>query len=182
MYTLASHIISHYSGTPFIKFVRERIFVPAGMRATTYRPSEAQRTGKLSHAWDKSGRRIPYWASDSVSEHLAGAGGIVSSSFDVTLWLSLWLNKGKHPVLGKQVFSEGVYDALTTAHHVVYGRPIKGYGDAGIVGYGMGWTRWSYGNIDVSGFFGCCLHTRFDCVRPEGRLCSIMVAFLDSPP
>lgn len=148
MYTLGSYLIAHYAGQPYSEFARDRIFTPLNMSATTFSPSVAQNSGKLTHTWDKDGRRIPLWATDEHTELMAAPAGLISNAEDVVKWLAVWLNKGVEPSSGVRIFPESVYSATTTAQHVVYGSPARGY-DSGVVGYGMGWTRWSHGNVDV---------------------------------
>ena len=87
MYVLGAHIISTYSGKPFTKFVKERIFDPLGMTSTTYSGKEAARSGNFSDSftiYQNRVRRIPFWFEDeSVSDFIAGAGGIISSTVDI---------------------------------------------------------------------------------------------------
>ena len=87
MYILGAHIISTYSAKPFTRFVKERIFVPLGMTSTTYSGKEAARSGHFSHTFtvhEDTIRRIPFFFQDeSVSELVAGLGGIISNTVDI---------------------------------------------------------------------------------------------------
>ena len=84
MFFVGAHIISVYSGMPFRDFVHERIFTPLNMSSTTYHGQEAEESGWFSQAWSGEGRRIPYWMQDeSVSEWVAGAGGVISNTLDM---------------------------------------------------------------------------------------------------
>ena len=148
MYMLGSYIVSHYANATFADFVHERIFKPVRMSDTTISPSAAARSGKLSDSWTKDGRRIPFWFSD-VNAGNAGAGGVISSAEDMAKWLSVWLNRGVEPLTNVTVFPESVYEEATTAHWMIGGERSKTYGSS-LVGYGMGWQRWSYGTVDVS--------------------------------
>lgn len=91
MYVLGAHIISTFSGKPFTAFVKERIFVPLGMTSTTYSGKEAARSGHFSHAFsahEDTTRRIPFsFEDESVSEFIAGPGGIISSTVDIVGYL-----------------------------------------------------------------------------------------------
>ena len=151
MYMLGSYIVAHYSGIPYANFVEERIFKPLSMSSTTVWPSVAINSGKLSDSWSKDGRRVPYWFHDDMVAMKAGAGGVISSAEDSVKWLAVWLNKGVDPVTNATIFPESVYDAATTGHWIARGTgggTSDSYG-ASIVGYGMGWQRWSYGTVDV---------------------------------
>ncbi len=146
-YILGAYLIEHYANTTYPEFVSERIFSPLGMSSSTFTPSVAAASGKLSQSWHKSGRRIPFWFDDQVASFIGGAGGIISNVKDMAKWLSVWLNEGVDPVSGKTIFQKDVYDTVTTAQNIVTGRPFAIYDS--LIGYGMGWERWAAGGIDV---------------------------------
>ncbi|KAI1795410.1 beta-lactamase/transpeptidase-like protein [Ganoderma leucocontextum] len=146
-YILGAYLIAHYANTTYSEFVSERIFSPLGMSSSTYIPSVAAASGKLSHTWHRNGRRIPFWFDDQLASFNGGAGGVISNPKDMVRWLAVWLNDGVDPVSGKTIFPKGVYDAVTTAQTVINGRPSAIYDS--LIGYGMGWERWAAGGIDV---------------------------------
>ncbi len=154
MFMLGAHLVSRYTNGSYADFVTERIFRPLRMSSTTFWPSEAQRSGKLTERWTKDGRLIPFWFDDEMTVLKGGPGGVISSAEDLVKWLAVWLNKGVDPVSGQTIFPESVYEAVTTAHWVSSGRPKPG---EGIVGYGMGWFVGSYGGINVSLPSSVCL-------------------------
>ncbi len=94
MYILTSHLISVYSGKPYIDFVKERIFTPLNMTTTTFSESEALQTGLLAHSFNAVGRRLPFWFPDTVKVLNAGAGGVISSAHDL-----VWPFVTEHSVL-----------------------------------------------------------------------------------
>lgn len=63
--------------------------------------------------------------------------------------MAVLLNKGIDPVLGEAIIPRSVYAAVTTAQSIMSGHPTPQRG-VGIVGYGMGWTRWTYDGIEVT--------------------------------
>ena len=84
MYILTSHIVSLYSGKPYIEFVKERVFTPLNMSTTTFSEFEASQTGLLTHSFNAVvGSRLPFWFPDSVKVLNAGAGGVISSTRDL---------------------------------------------------------------------------------------------------
>ena len=88
MFMLGTHIIEKYSGIPYAAFVSKRILVPLGMVDTTYHPAAALKTGRLSKSWTSFGRLIPMWLGDDSSARLmAGAGSLISSTSDLSIWL-----------------------------------------------------------------------------------------------
>ncbi|KAI0351246.1 beta-lactamase/transpeptidase-like protein [Trametes cingulata] len=148
MYMLGAYLVAKYANQSYASFATERIFKRLNMTASTCSPAEAHASGKLTHTWTKDGRRIPFWFTEEMAELSAGAGGVISSAEDMVKWLSVWLNEGVDPVSGETVIPHSAYEAVTTAQHVVAGRPSPDYGP-GILGYGMGWTRWTYRGIEV---------------------------------
>ncbi|KAI0632700.1 beta-lactamase/transpeptidase-like protein [Trametes polyzona] len=148
MYVLGSYIVAKYANSTYPEFVTDRLLAPVNMSTTTLWPSEAAASGKLSHGWSSTGRRIPFWASDHVNAFNAGAGGVLSSAEDTVKWLAIWLNKGVHPVSGDVIIPKHTYEEVTTAHNVVSGRPTPDF-RVGVTGYGAGWQRGTYGEIEA---------------------------------
>ena len=83
MYIFGSYIIETFSGKTFEDFVKERIFEPLNMTATTYSPQEADATGLLSQSWAYNGRRIPFIFDEPAAQLVAGTGGIISNAIDM---------------------------------------------------------------------------------------------------
>nr|VWO96016.1 Alcohol dehydrogenase 1 [Ganoderma boninense] len=146
-YILGAYLIEHYANTTLAEFVSERIFTPLGMSSSTYIPSVAAASGKLTQSWHRNGRRIPFWFDEQIASFNGGAGGVISSVTDLAKWLSVWLNEGVDPVSGQIVFPKSVYETVTTAQSIVHGRPSANY--ESLIGYGMGWERWAAGGIDI---------------------------------
>ncbi len=84
MYMVGAHIIAKLTNMPYPSFVESRIFSPLNMSSTTFSPSKAAKTGKLTQSWTWRGpRRIPFWFPDEVAELFAGAGGVISNAVDM---------------------------------------------------------------------------------------------------
>ena len=150
-YILGAYLIERYANSTYAEFVSERIFSPLGMSSSTYTPSIAAASGKLTQSWHRDGRRVPFWFDEKLASLMGGAGGVISSAADLVKWLSVWLNEGVDPISGKTIFPKGVYDTVTTAQTIIHGRPSAYYDS--LIGYGMGWERWAAGGIDVCGLF-----------------------------
>ncbi|EJF60227.1 beta-lactamase/transpeptidase-like protein [Dichomitus squalens LYAD-421 SS1] len=147
-YVLGAYLVSHYANTSYSDFVERRLFKPLGMTTSTFSPSAANSSGLLTDTWAKFGRQIPFWFDDSVGELKAGAGGVISSAQDMVKWLAVLLNEGQHPATNKTVIPKSVFDAVTTSRWIVSGKPAGPIRDS-IVGYGMGWMRSNYGDVEV---------------------------------
>ena len=162
MFMLSSYIISYYTGS-YTTFVKDRIFTPLHMTSTTFTPSEAVRSGKMTHAWTNNGRRIPQWFTDDIMHLTAGPGGVISSSEDMVCRIfclvdcrltrfagkmgKTFLNSGVDASTNATIIPRSVFDEITTAHAIVEGKP-EGRGQT-ISGYGMGWERRGYQGHDV---------------------------------
>lgn len=83
MYMVVEQIVSRLTNGPYPSFVDLRIFTPLNMTASTYSPSVAARTGKLTQTWTRGVRRVPFWFEDDVAALFAGPGGAISSAEDM---------------------------------------------------------------------------------------------------
>ncbi|EIN06837.1 beta-lactamase/transpeptidase-like protein [Punctularia strigosozonata HHB-11173 SS5] len=147
MYMTGTYIISKYSGMTYQDFVADRIFKPLGMKDTTYSPSRAESTGRFSHSWTRSGRRIPHFIDDQVAELCAGGGGVITTSADMARWVRMWLHQGVDPVTNETVLPKSVYDVAIAPASIVRGLP--GFIQVPIMNYGLGWIRNSLEGLDM---------------------------------
>lgn len=86
---LGQHLIVTYSGRSYPEYIQDRIWDRLNMSSTTFSPTKALHSGKLTEAWSSSGRLIPFWFSEDDVDLMAGAGGLISSVEDVvSIWLS----------------------------------------------------------------------------------------------
>lgn len=169
MYIVGAHLIAAYANMSYPEFALSRIFEPLGMASTTFSPDVAQRSGKRTQTWTKFGRRISFWFTEEIAHLKAGPGGIISSANDLvrriahfactqtikiltengqTKWVTVLLNAGVEPVSNTTIIPRSVFDEMTTAHSVVYGSSPAP--DSSLIGYGMGWDRWSYRGHEVT--------------------------------
>lgn len=59
----------------------------------------------------------------------------------------MMLNEGRNPVDNSTIIPISAFVAITTASSIVNG---QGNGEVSVLGYGMGWARFSYRGHDVS--------------------------------
>ncbi|KAF7290005.1 hypothetical protein HMN09_01305200 [Mycena chlorophos] len=146
MYIVGAHIIFKYSGLDYRDFVAKRIFKPLGMSSSTLYPDEAAATGRLSQAWSPvSGRRIRFFMPEHSALLIAGAGGVQSTVQDMSYWIRTVLNRGVDPRTNETIIPKSTFELATSAISVLSetGNPF-----ASIMGYGMGWIRFSYRGHD----------------------------------
>ncbi|TBU44391.1 beta-lactamase/transpeptidase-like protein [Dichomitus squalens] len=177
MYMVGAHIVSRLSNMSYQSFASSRIFAPLHMNSTTFSPSKAAKTGRLTQTWTRGVRRVPFWFSDEVADLFAGAGGIISSAEDVTKWLAVLLNKGVDPLTTATIIPASVLEAMTTTRAVVSGIPE---GPLSIIGYGMGWFRMAYKGHDVVWHFGAIPgFSLLVAFLPRGNLGVVLLANMD---
>jgi CubicO group peptidase (beta-lactamase class C family) len=145
---LTSEIVARYSGQSFSDFVSARIFTPVGMSSSTYLSSAGETAGTAVHSFTKEGRRIPTLVTDTDLV-LAGAGGIVSSTQDLSRWLKFLLGHGDEAakkaipvevvqeVMGPQALLRG-----PEAQQIL---PLNS-----TITYGFGWFQWMHQGHRVS--------------------------------
>ncbi|CCL99818.1 uncharacterized protein FIBRA_01842 [Fibroporia radiculosa] len=147
MYMMGSHLIETYANLSYTDFVDTRLFTPMNMTSTTFWPNEANRDAKFTQLWTPSGRRIPYWFSEESIPIMAGMGGIISSAEDMAKWLGMLLNDGVDVSSNATVISHDALKAMTTAYAIVSGTAPSP--EFSIIGYGMGWYRYSYQGHEI---------------------------------
>lgn len=93
MYKLGAYLVAKYANSSYPAFAESRLFARMNMSATTFWPSEAARSGRVTQTWTKFGRRLPYWFTDEVADLMAGPGGVISSAEDMVS-RSFFVNNG----------------------------------------------------------------------------------------
>ncbi|OSC96792.1 beta-lactamase/transpeptidase-like protein [Trametes coccinea BRFM310] len=167
-----------YANATIGSFVVSRIFKPLNMSFSSYTPSEAAKSGRLTQTWTPHRvRRIPYWLPDKVNDLFAGPGGAISSAEDMTKWLATLLNEGVDPRTNRTIIPASTFANMTTARAIQNGVSSP---DTSITGYGMGWFRMTYKGRDVvwhSGAIpGFSLLVAF---LPEDNLGVVLLANMD---
>lgn len=156
MYMLGSYLLSKFATEPTASFIQKRIFDPLNMTSSTSSSVKAKENG-LSHSFGRGGRRIPFWFAEEWIEVLSGPGGVFSNTIDITKWLAMLLYKGVDPLTNVTIIPTSAFEEVTTAHVVSRGTgmPRSVYhedlpGELSIMGYGMGWGRYSNRGYEVS--------------------------------
>ncbi|MFO1064337.1 MAG: serine hydrolase [Pirellulales bacterium] len=155
MFLAAGEVIEAASGKAWPEFVSEKILTPAGMSRsiTTIRDLDKQGNYATPHKTleDGSNKAIPWMNWDSM----AAAGGIISSSNDMSKWLRLQLRAGES-IDGKRVFSAASGNEMFQAH-ISMKMPMKPsarFPSTHFRAYGLGWTLSDYKGKKVVGHGG----------------------------
>ncbi|KAJ3851196.1 beta-lactamase/transpeptidase-like protein [Lentinula lateritia] len=154
MYTVLSYIPDVLLHAPFTHYVKNHIFTPLGLNATTYSGSVAEESGNLAHGFGRDGvnksedilgagtpRAMPFWNYYGGDDG-NGAGGVISSAKDVATWLQVLLLQGKNPVTNEQVIPSSIIEKVATGVTLMTGTPL--FPENAPVVYGGGQMRSSY--------------------------------------
>ncbi|KAF8067004.1 beta-lactamase/transpeptidase-like protein [Lyophyllum atratum] len=163
MYALLSTLPERVLGskTPFVQYVKQHIFDPLGMNATTYSYALANATGELADGLTWQGvnltdnpfgngtlRAVPFFtAAGGNHDLLAGAGGIISNAIDLATWLKALLLNGAHPDTNQVVIPSDVVEKAATGISVWSG--AAQFPELSPVVYGGGQGRSTYRGHDL---------------------------------
>jgi CubicO group peptidase (beta-lactamase class C family) len=135
MFMTAGILLERVTGVTWEEFVRQRIFVPLGMKNSNTSVITSQKAADYSLPYgEEKGeiKEIPFRNIDAIGP----AGSINSSVNEMTNWLLLQLNKGKFN--GKQIISER--SLLETQTPQMYaGSDLAKYDETSYSLYAMGW-------------------------------------------
>jgi CubicO group peptidase (beta-lactamase class C family) len=127
-YSIAAAIVELVSDQPYETFVRERLFLPSGMRDTGYR-APAWAPGRVAVGYrngQRWGRVLEKQSAEGFSWHLVGNGGIHSTARDMHRW---W----------KSIRDNTILDAAHTERYLAPHQD-EGQGDSF---YGYGWVNFT---------------------------------------
>jgi CubicO group peptidase (beta-lactamase class C family) len=168
----AGRIIEVVSGMPYEDFMDKRLFIPLGMKDTTFWPSETQ-VKRLAKAYrpgkDKTGLeelkigQLKYPLSDRKRQPMP-AGGLFATASDVALFCQMMLNNGEFN--GKRYLTESAVQQMK----------IRQTGDKVKQDWGLGFT------IGGGGFgHGGALATNMNIDAKRGLITVYMVQHAGFP-
>ncbi|KAJ7141548.1 beta-lactamase/transpeptidase-like protein [Mycena filopes] len=154
MYETLSHLVPTLLNQSFESYIDQHIFKPLGMNASTYSVADTEARGTLAHGFHWSmkdslaGRNgtltatVPYFQRPGEEKIWAGAAGILSSARDLSIWVSMLLNEGRHPATNVTVIPADVVE------HVALGVSVSlkkaEFPETSPKVYGCGQNRFSY--------------------------------------
>ena len=143
MFLAAGQVVRSVSGQEWDDFVRERIFVPLGMKDTGTSIQTLPRSHDVAAPHSKFDGQIvpiPYRNIDNI----APAGSINSNVLDMAQWVRLHLGNGTYE--GKQLISPGAVKEMSTPQTIIRleGPMAALYPQAHFLTYGMGWFLSDY--------------------------------------
>lgn len=152
MFMTLGYLTEQVGGLPWEDFIQHRIFDPLGMVSSTVTATQAKEALDLSRGYRRKGNKVVELPLYEGFHAVSPAGSIVSSVADMSQWLLVHLNNGKHG--GRQFLSEAQIRDMHNPHMVI--RPGK-HPEMPYSSYGLGWFVEPYrghsaihhgGNID----------------------------------
>ncbi|KAJ7510678.1 beta-lactamase/transpeptidase-like protein, partial [Mycena galericulata] len=159
MYETLSHLQPTLLNQSFESYIGAHIFAPLGMNASTYSVAQAEARGTFAHGFQWSmkdalaGRNgtltptVPYFQRPGEERIWAGAAGILSSARDLSVWVAMLLNNGRHPETNATVIPADVVE------HVALGVSVSlkkaEYPETSPKVYGCGQNRFSYRGHEI---------------------------------
>jgi len=142
MFMTAGYLAGKLNGSTWEDAVRTRIFTPLGMKSSSFDFGESFKSaGDVAHPYSKDDNEIahemPLYAGDKA---LGPAGTIVSNLADMTQYLLMYMNHGKHG--DRQVVSAGEIRQMTSPQMVIHSSDLDP--EVGYNHYGLGLFVSSY--------------------------------------
>ena len=145
MFITAGEVINKASGMPWNQFVKEKFFIPLDMKRTITSTNDLKSAGNYA---------TPHKFVDGVNlpinwvnwDNMGAAGGVISSSEDMSKWMLFQLNNGVWN--NDTILNPNTQNVLWTPHNnfVVTATARKVNPGTNFSAYGLGW--------DVSDFYG----------------------------
>ncbi|PFH48758.1 hypothetical protein AMATHDRAFT_64704 [Amanita thiersii Skay4041] len=140
-------------------YIAQNLFDPLNMTSSTYSVKDAESSGNLADGFQWSlrdltkefrGTRtavVPFYARNGTENILAGAGGVISSARDLSIWVSMLLNNGHHPETNEVVVPEAIVERAATGMVVAQGSAP--YPELSPMVYGHGQIRYTYRGHEI---------------------------------
>ncbi len=137
-YTMLGKIVEIVSGKPFSKYVHDNILTPLGMERAFFYEKEVMDDEDHATPYyrQRDGSNSPSRLSDEATGHAPG--GLVTSSLELSKYLSLWTSERKDQ---KLLSEKGLHELIEPRIKTSFGSYF------GPINYGYGW-------MVMSDFFG----------------------------
>jgi CubicO group peptidase (beta-lactamase class C family) len=151
MFLAAGEVVAKVSGKSWDQFVKERVFVPLGMKRTVTSHADLLNSSNVAMPHNEVDGKIRVIRYGKV-DNIGAAGGIKSSVADMAQWLRLQLGRGTYE--GRKLFSATASREMWTPQTVFSGiseqaerfNPTRHFNL-----YGLGWILGDYqGRLMVS--------------------------------
>jgi CubicO group peptidase (beta-lactamase class C family) len=156
MFLTAGQVVAAVSGKSWDDYVREKIFLPLGMKTTNTTNTAFKPGDDYAFPHEKVDGKLQVIPFEDL-DNAGPAGSINSSVAEMSKWIQLQLNHGKIPGTETRIFSDKSSQEMWAQHMVI---PI-GPGNEELKalhphfrGYGYGWFLWDYRGRKLIGHTG----------------------------
>ncbi|KAH6904353.1 beta-lactamase/transpeptidase-like protein [Coprinopsis sp. MPI-PUGE-AT-0042] len=161
MYTTLSYLPTLFLNQTYESYIQQHLFDPLNMTSTTFSVERAEgelghqlAEGHVQHLRDVTREKkgwlkptVPYYLRPGDAKELAGAGGVISSARDMSIWMAMLLNDGRHPYTNEVVVPSDVLEFVSTGLVATQGKPE--FHETSVKVYGAGQWRYSYQGVDM---------------------------------
>jgi len=136
MFMTAGYLAGKLAGSTWEDAVQKRIFDPLGMKSSGFElGASIKSSSDVAHAYRKDDNEVVHDVPPYTGDKALGpAGAIVSNLSDMTQYLQMYLNQGKHA--DKQIISVGDFRAMTSPQMILQSSDLDP--EIGYLHYGMG--------------------------------------------
>jgi CubicO group peptidase (beta-lactamase class C family) len=136
MFMTAGYLAGKLAGSTWEEAVQKRIFDPLGMKSSGFDLGASIKSSPdVAHAYRKDDKEVVHDVPPYTGDKALGpAGAIVSNLSDMTQYLLMYLNQGKHD--DKQIISVGDFRAMTSPQMILHSSDLDP--EIGYSHYGMG--------------------------------------------
>ncbi len=157
MFVTAGQVVAATSGDTWDAYLREKIFLPLGMKSTNTSTDAYREGDNWAHPHSKVEGKLQVIPFENL-DNAGPAGSINSSAADLAKWAMMQLNHGQIPGTDKRLFSEKAWHEMWSQQTVVpVGeetpeeiRALKPH----FAGYGLGWFLRDYKGRKLVGHSG----------------------------
>ncbi len=156
MFLTAGQVVAAVSGKSWDEYVREKVFLPLGMKTTTTSNTAFKPGDDYAYPHEKVDGKLQVIPFEDL-DNAGPAGSINSSVAEMSKWIQLQLNHGKIPGTETRIFSEKSSQEMWAQHMVVpigQGPEVLKALRAHFRGYGYGWFLWDYRGRKLVGHTG----------------------------
>ncbi|KAK7442199.1 hypothetical protein VKT23_016171 [Stygiomarasmius scandens] len=159
MYETLSYLPQLLLNQSYESYIAQHLFIPLNMTSSTFSIAEAEASGDFADGFHRSMRdtivgingtltpTIPYFSRPGEETIWAGAGGVITSARDLTKWLEMLLEEGRHPETNETVVPAEVVKYAAEGVSVWEG--TAKYPELSPVVYGAGQKRFTYQGREV---------------------------------
>ncbi len=143
MYLAAGQIIAKVSGKSWDDFIRQRIFTPLGMTASSTSIRDLKEADNVATPHGKIEDKVEVIPWRNI-DNIAAAGSINSNVVDMAQWVRLQLGEGAYQ--NQRLISSGAIKEMHTSQTVMRAEPpfSRLYPEAHFLNYGLGWFLSDY--------------------------------------